>query len=624
MGFMGNNYPSPKVPCTSAQRVRLGCLEECGGITAGTTDREGSKSTPSWMKNCSRQAWNMFYRMNLGWKVKLSTYEFDPGDGDVISLPYLAPRDVLEYLLGNHPDAVVGGVPCPIERAHHLESFWAGYKQSHPNHPVFEVHKDNLQTVVPVCYHGDEGRGKRRGNTVVVSMEAAIGIYSQRQSKKRKEPCGCNPPMDLKRKYTRKRNDLLPRHQSRLSTQTTNMKGHSFLQHWVLFVIPSVYHHAYPQLLMEMLQVIGHDLRSLFYDGLTVKENSQSNAKNYCIACCGHKGDLKWFTKVAQLNRSYEHQGRVRNLMCCHECLAGGDNTPWEDFRAIPSWAPTRYGARPWDETNPPFLVKVPFDTATPERQLKRDVFHTCKVGTFRDHVGSSICYMVHVGLFGTVGDFESKLKSAHGAFVLWARTIGVSPALRSFSRNLFMYKNFEAYPYINCKGSDTMLCLRWLVLQCVAFANDNSNGADREYLKLIQDTSKAALAMFALMNSHGLCIGRECAMELFTHITRYINGFNLLANRCLNDQWNLWGLKPKLHLLKHQAYDLHELLESGTEIFINPNMWNAEQNEDFIGRICRLSRRFDSRHVCRRVIQSSLLKASLLHRRFVLHSPSG
>ena len=611
------NLPSTEVPCTTAQRIRLGGLEEAGEAKSGIIDAEGGRSTPSWSKNASRFAWNTFARYKLGWKIKMSYYDFNPGDGNIIRCPYHSPKDILQYLMEKHPEAVIGGITSSVERALHLESFWAAYQHNEPDHMAFREHQHSLQSLIPVFYHGDEGRGKRRGNTVVVSLESPLGIFTEQQQQSRKPSvaCGCNPPAGLKRKYHSMVHGLPDRLKTRLVSQRTNMRGHSFLQHWCMFMIPSVWHHTYPQLLLEMMDVISKDFKSLFYDGLTI------GGKNFCVAVCGHKGDLKWFTKVASLQRSYEHKGRVRNLLCCHECMAGCGARPWEDMAEIPAWAPTRYSARPWDPNQPPALASIPFSVLSPEKQLRRDPFHTLKVGLFRDHIGSCIVYMVRCDLFGGIGDFDSKLQNAHGAFRLWASTMGKTPALRKFTRNFLTYPSFDKFPWMNCKGSDSVLCLQWPIIQCTAFQNDGNNGAHMEMLALMKETSKAAVAIFTFLNSHGLFYERDCAITHYAEITRFINGYILLASKVFNNGWKLWGLKPKIHLLKHAAFDLHESLTAGSPTFLNWNAWNCEQNEDFIGRCCRLSRRLDSRHICRRVLECTVLKSYLLHRRFNLNS---
>ena len=542
--------------------------------------------------------------MNMWWKVPLSNFDFDCGNGTIISLAYINPRHLFQFLMELHPEILVGGVDDPQQRALHLEAFWEAFRLQHPDHVVFQEHGNNLNKVVPLFWHGDEGRGKRRGNTVVIDCEAPIGLATSLKSKKTsRNTCGCQPPASLKRKFSNSNQELPHRLKSPLKRQQTNMRGHSFLQHFTLCVIPSVWHHSQPGLLLAILEHIATQFKILFYEGISIGPN------NFCFAVCGHKGDLKWFTKVSYLDRSYEHQGRVRNIQCCHECLAGG-NIPWEDLSECPAWVGTCFTQRPWSRIPP--LAIVPFNSQAPEKQLRRDFFHICKLGVFRDHAAGCVVYMVREGLFGP-GDFDTKLRAAHGAFKLWCSTSKVSPALRSFSRALLSYPNFSTFPWYNAKGSDVMLLLRWLLVQCTAFQNDPSNGADRSYLDLMKQTTSAGLNIFKILNSHGLFLERDCGLMLYAEITRFINGYNLLANKCLNT-YNLWGLKPKIHLLKHANVELYQSMMAGHDVVLSVNSMNCEQNEDLIGRVCRLSRRMDTRQLCKRVLQACLLKSSLLY----------
>ena len=193
-----------KVPCSTAQRVRLGHLEECGGLRDGFVDKECEKKIPSWKKNASRFAWSWIYRNKLGWNVTLKEFLYNAPNGDTVLVPYIDPQDLLAFLLEHHPDVLVGGTSNPQEMALHLESFWNGYKLQNAEHLVFREHANSLQSTIPLFYHGDEGRGKRRGNTVVLSCESPIGIHTTLPSRKRgRDECHCKPPAALERKYGR-------------------------------------------------------------------------------------------------------------------------------------------------------------------------------------------------------------------------------------------------------------------------------------------------------------------------------------------------------------------------------------------------------------------------------------
>ena len=550
----------------------------------------------------------MFYRLKLGWNIPFSRFDYTSPDGDVIEIPYLSPKDILQHLLAHCPDLLMGGLDTPFERAENLEAFWHGYRVLNGLHVVFQEHGDALSTVVPIYWHGDEGRGKRRSGTCVISIEAPLGIHAQKVAS-----CSCKDdvPDQLRRKFGNVRKCIPTRLRPALMKQRTSMKGHSFLQRWVLIVLPGSIFKTYPDVLPQMLQLLADQFRMLFYEGL------QLDNRTYNVAVCGAKGDLKWFAKIGNFCRSFQNLGDTNALAMCHLCEAGVAGVPWEDLSETPCWKPTCFRSRPW--RLPPPMLSVPYMPSRPEAQYRSDVFHNAKVGVFRDLAGSSICYLCFKGFFGARGTFDNKLASAHSAFVLYCRATSHTPALRSFSRLLMNYPRFSSYPWCNTKGSDTTLLLKFLVVQISVFQNDPANAAFHDFLETMKRTCAAALGIFSLLNSHGLFVERDCGIRIYAEISRFITGYQLLAASCLNDNFCGWGIKPKLHLWKHTALDIYDALQDGWDVLQNLNSENCEQSEDLIGRVSRLSRRFDSRLICQRVLQACLLKSSLLYRRYRL-----
>lgn len=108
----------------------------------------------------------------------MTPYNYTAADGEVISLTYLSPVDLMSALVEQQLDLLVGGLQTQTEISQHLASFWKGFKLFHDDHDVFREHSNNLDKVIPLCWHGDEGRGKRRGNTCVVSLELPIGCHT--------------------------------------------------------------------------------------------------------------------------------------------------------------------------------------------------------------------------------------------------------------------------------------------------------------------------------------------------------------------------------------------------------------------------------------------------------------
>lgn len=58
--------------------------------------------------------------------------------------------------------------------ARELESFWSLYQHVLPTHPVFERHRGRLGQVIPMYYHGDEGRGKLRRPVLITSFVSGL------------------------------------------------------------------------------------------------------------------------------------------------------------------------------------------------------------------------------------------------------------------------------------------------------------------------------------------------------------------------------------------------------------------------------------------------------------------
>lgn len=409
-------------------------------------------------------------------------------------------------------------------------------------------------------------------------------------------------------KYGKATSRLLPKHLEALRAQKTTVKGNSFLHHFPLFVLPSWIHHTHPRALMCLLEIMSSSFKRLFYEGFTTP-----SGKHYCVAVTAAKGDLKWFRKIA-LERCWERQAFVRSQQCCHECLAGEDDKPFEDLSESPSWAPSAFVQRPWSTT--PVCNETPFCPSAPEKQYKKDLFHLTKVGIYRDLSGSCLLWLVYKGYYGTHGTFDQKLHAAHSMFRLFCSTTGKVAALRSFTRTLFNFPRLNSFGWANTKGSDTMLILKFLIVQCSTFANTPLAPGHVRMLLLMTETCRAATEASSLLTRHNMWFSTRCAMNITAALTKFLNGYALLAAASVNDVFNGFSMKPKLHLVKHIQLEYHQNLEDLHEVFYNIMCQNCEGSEDFIGRVCRLSRRLDSRLLGERVLSCCLLKSAILHRR--------
>ena len=171
----------------------------------------------------------------------------------------------------------------------------------------------------------------------------------------------------------------------------------------------------------------------------------------------------------------------------------------------------------------------------------KTDVFHTLKVGFLRDFCGSAICCLSNLGYFGD-GNFPSCLQAAHCSFKGWCRRTGHTPALRKFTKLFFNYKNANSYPWVNCKGSDTMLLVGWLNAVAADFKSSLLDDDHQEFIDLLLQTTAATMKFFKLLYAHPCTVPRKCAMQTYTFGTQLINGYVLLAAKIPNMGVRFWN----------------------------------------------------------------------------------
>ena len=297
--------------------------------------------------NAFRNADRFVRRWGLQWPIAISCYQHD----DETSVPYLAPRDILSHLISKKPELLFGGYENIPKIRQLLGSFWSCYKEWHPTHEVFRQSRESdldLTLTLPMLLHGDEGRGVRKGNIAVCSFETPFGL----QTNKEKAPCDW-PCCDANNV------DDTP-----CAWQSVNLKYHSFLTKYLLFLMPNKMYKK-DGVLSGLLRVIFYQLRSLFFEGLQVGHHL------WHVALIGCKGDMAWYLKLADLERCFTRLSKVKDGMCCHECLAGSTALPFEDLSDTPGWAASTYTVRPWAQEPASGLTLAPYDPSQPEAILR-------------------------------------------------------------------------------------------------------------------------------------------------------------------------------------------------------------------------------------------------------------
>ena len=443
-----------------------------------------------------------------------------------VTVYYISPLDFVTYLLEKAPEVLLGGHFKETDGKQQLESFWDNYEKIHPSHVLFQENHEHRSRSNTLClsFHGDEGRGLKKGNTAILMMESNLGLETceNYHKKRRLDQCQhcclrqrCSKRFKVNSGYMTQKDssyDPVP-----ASFETHNTKLNSFLTKYVLAALPnSLYKET--NALEIVIQKISADFRLLFERGVVIR------GQPWFAAVTGLKGDLKWYEKIACLERCFNKQ-LGSGLAMCHECGAGTPEKPFEDFQHYPAWGTSLFCQRPWGE-NSPDISEIPFDAAKPEMILRRDIFHNTKVGLLRDYVGSSILILVRLGYFndqdpGSSNSRDACLDRAHAHFYFFCKTItGKRAALQSFSASFLNAKTQSDYGWISSKGSDTTLLVRWLKVLSEALMNDPIDPAHLMLLKHMNLAAQCVLGWQQVLYSHGNWLPRHCAMVVLPRVS--------------------------------------------------------------------------------------------------------
>ena len=340
------------------------------------------------------------------------------------------------------------------------------------------------------------------------------------------------------------------------------------------------------------------------------------------------KGDLKWFAeKLCWLERTFKQVTSKGPSACCHECLAGTLDRPFEDICLSPSWADSHFTVRPWNPENLPSFLTIPFGRggARPEKSIRRDLFHNGKMGLIRDFAGSTIRMLAYMKYWHSNTEsnrIDLLLERAHAHFALFCATSVPkrSPKLRSFTATFLNCGTRRKYPWANCHGSDGIHLLEWLVVFTRGALQSplDPSPSHVKILQLMNMTGRAALDWNNHVYHHGIFWNRHCGATFFQFMWGFLKGYVELARLSLQMGWAAYGLKPKLHMLDHTKAEIYTWLRAGNHShFPSPIMWMCDMNEDMIGKLSRMARRVSPVLMSERCFTLYCIKGRALYRRW-------
>lgn len=551
----------------------------------------------------------------------MKSFRHTTNDNEQVSVHYISPIDFVKFILENAPELVFGGHSSVAMGQQQLKAFWNNYEKTHPTHLLFSQPHPHRRRENTLCFslHGDEGRGLKKGNTVILTWESNLGIETAANytCDNRLDQCrSCHLGEACAQRFNTAAGfmPLSDMHQdpSPSSYETHNTGGNSFLTKFVLAALPnSLYKET--NALDIVLENIVNDFRTLFESGVEV-----AGVRFFC-ATTGLKGDLRWYEKVANLVRCFNKQIGSQ-LSMCHECAAGSARIPFEDASHQAEWQRQLWPSRPWNPV--PDIAAIPFDDITPEKVLRRDLFHNSKLGLLRDFVGSSILILIHLGYFfweNAPNNRDVCLERCYAHFLMYTKTVGKRAALRSFTATFLNAKTQAEFGWISSKGSDTTILVKWLRILSKGCLQDPRDASHRLLLHHMNLAANCVVSWQRILYSHGNWLPRHCAMVVFQELRDFLDHYNSLSFISMYTfQFPGFAKKAKYHMVAHTKYELGVLIDSGVKLLPNPLMHGCEMNEDVIGKLARLSRRTSSRTTTMRTLHLYLAKAKAVYKRFL------
>ncbi|CAK9002243.1 unnamed protein product [Durusdinium trenchii] len=458
-------------------------------------------------------------------------------------LKYLVEFDQMQQLVGVSDISTMNKV---------LKMFWSRFRESHPEHRMYSAEPgapQHPEFTIPVVTHGDEGRGRKKKQLMVLSTTGALGLGTSR--------CHSEGPDDQADVEQLLR---------------LNHLGNTSLTHFLSCVLPIGLYNKTPEVLDQVLDLQAQEFVELFYEGLLVQ------GRRYFVAVLGCKGDAPYLGKCGHFERSFTRKptratSRKPAVGVCHLCLAGKENfaydVPFEDFGVLkPAWLETVGLIRPW-VMDPPYQ-QIPFesDHAPFEKFFRFDLFHNLHLGVGKNFVSSAVCIILEMFQGLTLPQAFERLTADFRAY---CQRNHEAPYHKTLQGSLFgVQGSFQETPEGATATSAINECVAGLYAESIFIESDKAE---------------------------------HVALQGLLFLRRYAK----LAKLAFERKQNRFPLTAKGHFLHHQFLELHSQSRS-CRFCVNPLLYANQMSEDFVGKPSRLARRVSPKTTEMRVLQRTFL----------------
>lgn len=519
-------------------------------------------------------------KLGLALPIPLSRLDTDD---QTWSIPRLKLTDWLQLIVDRSLWHIMVGLRTRNRRREEciLLEFWKHYRQLHPTHEIFQKSDSGeiqLSRTCPIVVHGDEGRGRRRAAFMVVSFHSMLGYGIAAGDARRK----------AEKVYAR---------------MEPNFQGHTYTTRFLLGALDKKTMIQDETIFRSLMDGVAQDCGEAISKGFRDREG-------VCWwACLLHiVGDWPFLQKSGTLLRTFNNidkkAGAKKKALpkgVCHLCRAGQIGIQYEQIGTRrPAWLATLHSENPFRE-NPAFLdlPHIPHESAS---IWTFDLWHSVHLGVARNFIGSVL--MIYQELEGA-SNIDDRFALLSTRFHKWSTENGEGCIVKKITKELLQYPSFPTATWH--KGHVSTVMMRWIEHRFLNEWDDLSGHP------LMKEAGEAALALngcireiYAAPVFLEPCLANRIAQLGLKFLRRY----DALASAAQQMSLNYFVIMPKQHAVQHLLLDLLRPAEKGIAP-LNPICTSVQQDEDFIGRPSRVSRRVTGRtKTIQRVLERYLKSA--------------
>ena len=560
--------------CSSAVRLARNVVADVGSAAASSGIDELARLSTS---NSERDDHRFLSQKKLTLPIRITNL----GQSKNLRHPVFLLRNWMDYVVNKNLLHVLAGLRKrnPRRQAAIFSEFWQLYKLENADHPVYDLEARgllDLSKCVPLAWHGDEGRGRRRKPFLVCSYHSLIGQ-------------GVKPGLEAEQ------HSGIKKHLVRL---LANFQGHSYTTRY-LHAAMSKETFEDDTVMEALLEQVVTESDFMMSTGITHRYNQERfHAVVLCVC-----GDWQWLWKAGRMTRSYLNTAKHYRLVgapqgICHLCRAGQTEHPFEQLATrTPSWLQTFCLDEPFATGSP--LTRLPHPSGRMPTLFRYDLFHAFHLGAGKSFTASVLAIM---STHFEGRSKEARFEALNAADVTWRRGSGHPPTLSRITKECINWDSNSSYPVGQWyKGNITrILC---------AFIEDylKQGHAQDELLDLSLQAAEAINACLSGIYKGDAFLEAAEAKRLGEFGLRFLRRYSQLASRCHERGQALFSMLPKLHALQHLFLQDMVMAAGRVSHVMSPLCYSTQISEDYIGRNSRTSRRVHPATVSQRVMQRHL-----------------